>query len=239
MKSNNLSDIVSAELEKTILKKLKPGDKLPTEMELAKKFSVGRSTIRESLRVLSSKGLLTRRNKGTFVSASVNKGLADHLNLLINMEIGNVDDLIELREMLELNIITIAAKKATGDTILELERINWQMQEPGVSPETRQQCDIQFHNTIAKATKNTVLMELLNAIRLVIVKNLEDINIAITGSGDSYTIHQKLIKAITEHNPQKAYEVMQQYFKFIKENKFLKKTKADRREKRCGKQPGA
>jgi GntR family transcriptional repressor for pyruvate dehydrogenase complex len=140
------------------------------------------------------------------------------------MEIGNVNDLIELREILELNIISIAAKKATPDIIAELERINWQMQEPGVSPETRQQHDIHFHNTIAKATGNKVLMELLDAIRLVIVKNLENVNSATTSSGDSYNIHQKLIKAITDHNPQEAYKVMEHYFKFIKEHKFLKET---------------
>ncbi|MDR2133691.1 MAG: hypothetical protein LBP27_01190, partial [Treponema sp.] len=65
--------------------------------------------------------------------------------------------------------------------------------------------------------------------------NLEDVNIAITSSGDSYNINQRLIKAITEHDPQKAYYVMQQYFKFVKENKFLKKPKIGRGEKHRGK----
>ena len=208
----NLSDDIFMKLEKMIIDQLKPGDKIPTEMELAEYFGVGRSTIRESMKLLSARGLIVRRNEGTFVSESVNECLIGPLNLLINMEIGNVQNLIELRELLELGTIRIAARRATDTILEEMERLNWQMQEPGASALALQERDIEFHNTIAKATGNVVLMELLNAMRQVIVKNLENPEAALPFVKDSFAFHQQLIDAMRDHDEEKAYHTMEQYF---------------------------
>ena len=113
-----LSDNVLKQLENLIVKELKPGEKLPTEAQLSETFSVSRSTIRESMKVLSAKGLVVRKNQGTFVSEKVNKCLIDPLDLLINMKIGNVRDLLELREMLELQTIRVAAERISEDLLL-------------------------------------------------------------------------------------------------------------------------
>ena len=77
-----LSDTVMKELEAIILN-MKPGDKLPTEMELAERFSVGRSTIRECMKVFSARKMIVRRNEGTFVSSQVKECLVDPLNILV------------------------------------------------------------------------------------------------------------------------------------------------------------
>ena len=92
-----LSDTVMKELEAIILN-MKPGDKLPTEMELAERFSVGRSTIRECMKVFSARKMIVRRNEGTFVSSQVKECLVDPLNILVSMDIGNLTELIELAE---------------------------------------------------------------------------------------------------------------------------------------------
>lgn len=211
-----LSDNVLEQLETMIVRNMEPGEKLPTEMELAESFSVGRSTIRESMKVLSAKGLITRRNEGTFVSERVNKCLIDPLNLLVNMKIGNVEDLLELRQLLELGTIRIAAERATPEVLSELERINWQMSEPGLSAPALQSLDISFHNAISGATGNTVLMELLNAIRQVIAKNLEDCEAVVPVLDESMDIHQQLVEAMRAHNGTLAYEIMERYFKMTR-----------------------
>ena len=66
-KKETLSDTVSRKLEDMITTQMKAGNRLPTEMVLAEMYSVGRSTIRESLKALSSKGLIVRKKDGTFV----------------------------------------------------------------------------------------------------------------------------------------------------------------------------
>lgn len=220
-----LSDNIVEELENIIVQSMKPGEKLPSEMELAEKFSVGRSTIRESLKVLSSKGLIKRGNEGTFVSEKVNKCLIDPLNLLIHMNIGDVEDLLELRQMLEVEAIIKAAQKATPEIINELNHINWQMKEPGLDPESLQNLDIKFHNTIAKATGNTVLMELLNAIRQVIAKNVEDSQMVVGIMEESMGFHQQLVEAMQTKDSEEAHKVMEKYFTLTRQKDVFHKNR--------------
>lgn len=213
-KKQRLSDSVTEELEKMIIENFRPGDKIPPELELAERFRVGRSTIRESMKAITAKGIIIRRNEGTFVSTEVNRCLIEPLSLLVNMEIGNIENLIELRKILELGTIRIAAERITDEELNELERLNWQMHEPGAEPTKLQNIDIQFHNKIVEATGNQLLVELLNAARNVMVQNSEDPY----GIQEVYPavldFHRDLIKALKEHEPDTAYQVMSAYFDF-------------------------
>lgn len=209
-----LSDNVLIELENMIISGLRPGDKVPTEKELSELFGVGRSTIRESMKALVAKGLIVRTTEGTFVSDHVEKCLVDPLNLMVSMEIGKVRDLLELREIVELGAIRIAAEKIDDSAIAELKRLNWQLQEPGAGPEDLQDRDIQFHNVIAGATGNKVLVEFLNAIRRVIADHVEDIQVPLQNIQGACGKHQNIISALEEHDPQRAHAAMKEYFRF-------------------------
>ncbi len=215
-KKTNLSDAISQKLEDMIMQQLKPGDRVPPEMELAKSFGVGRSTIRESLKALTSKGLIVRGKDGTFVSDHVGDCLITPLNLLVNMEIGNVADLLELREVLELGAIRIAAQRSDEESLRELELLNWKMTEPGLKADQIQQLDIQFHNQLAKAGGNPVLTELLNALRQVMMKNLETPEDVMPVLQDSIAMHQNLIECMRSHDEEKAYQMMKTYFSMTK-----------------------
>lgn len=210
----NLSDSIQKELEELITSGFKPGDRIPTEMELAERFSVGRSTIRESMKALVAKGLVARTTEGTFVSDKVNQCLIDPLSLMVNMEIGDIYDLLELREIIELGMIRIAAQKIDDSSLSMLKRINWQIQEPDADPAVLQERDIAFHSKIAESTGNQVLTEFLNAIRRVIVRNIENEETTSGFIQEAYMQHQGLIEALEEHNPDKAYDVLKKYFMF-------------------------
>ena len=210
----NLSDSIQKELEELITSGFKPGDRIPTEMELAERFSVGKSTIRESMKALVAKGLVARTTEGTFVSDKVNQCLIDPLSLMVNMEIGDIYDLLELREIIELGMIRIAAQKIDDSSLSMLKRINWQIQEPDADPAVLQERDIAFHSKIAESTGNQVLTEFLNAIRRVIVRNIENEETTSGFIQEAYMQHQGLIEALEEHNPDKAYDVLKKYFMF-------------------------
>ena len=210
----NLSDSIQKELEELITSGFKPGDRIPTEMELAERFSVGRSTIRESMKAPVAKGLVARTTEGTFVSDKVNQCLIDPLSLMVNMEIGDIYDLLELREIIELGMIRIAAQKIDDSSLSMLKRINWQIQEPDADPAVLQERDIAFHSKIAESTGNQVLTEFLNAIRRVIVRNIENEETTSGFIQEAYMQHQGLIEALEEHNPDKAYDVLKKYFMF-------------------------
>lgn len=208
----NLSDSVLSKIESMITGKLNPGDRIPTEKELSEQFLVGRSTIRESMKALVAKGLVERTTEGTFVSESVNKCLVQPLSLLVNMEIGNVADLLELRRIFELGTIRIAAERITKPALDELRRLNWQLQEPGAQPATMQERDIEFHSVIARATGNKLLEEMLYAIRKVISKNVENLEVPAANIDDMCRRHQDLIEALEERDAEAAHAVLVDYF---------------------------
>ena len=190
-----LSDTVMKELEAIILN-MKPGDKLPTEMELAERFSVGRSTIRECMKVFSARKMIVRRNEGTFVSSQVKECLVDPLNILVSMDIGNLTELIELREILETEAVKLAVQRATDE---------------GISPDEMQSRDFEFHNALAMASGNSILTELIKAIRKVIAGKLEDSTEALPISGEGSLLHKKIIRAVKERNLEEALEAMEEY----------------------------
>lgn len=212
-----LSDTVVEKLE-AMISAMKPGERLPTEKELSERFSVGRSTLREAMKVLSARKMVVRRNEGTFVGDSIKGCLVDPLNLIINMQAGNdMNALIELREILELNTIRMAAERAVPDDIVELQRAHWLFKEPGISKEEIQQRDINFHNAIAKIAGNPVIEELLNSLRTVIAKNIEQEKQGHIGLEWTRDFHQEMVDAIARQDSQKAYQVMKDYLNAVYE----------------------
>lgn len=208
----SLTDTIIEKLEEMITS-MKPGERLPTENELAEQFSVGRSTIRESMKVLAARRMVVRRNEGTFVGDAVKGCLIAPLNLMIKMQQGNdINCLIELREILEINAVRNAAQRATSEDVAELKRVQWLMEEPGITKTEAQTRDINFHNEIAKIAGNPVIVELLGALRAVIAQNLERPETMEYAFGRERSFHQEIIDAIAEQDSDKAVGVMREYF---------------------------
>ena len=210
----NLSDTVGEELGGKV-STMKPGERLPTEKELSERISVCRSTIRESMKVLSARRMVVRRNEGTFVGDAVKGCLVDPLKLIINMQPdSDINALIELREILELSTIRMACQRATPDDIVALERACWLMKEPGLTKMESQKRDIAFHNTIAKVAGNPVIEELLGSLRTVIAQKLET-QTEIIDFKDGPDLHEEMVDAIKDQDPDRAYEIMVHYFEKV------------------------
>ena len=208
----SLTDTVIEKLEEMITS-MKPGERLPTENELAEKFSVGRSTIRESMKVLAARRMVVRRNEGTFVGDAVKGCLIEPLNLMIKMQQeSDINCLIELREILEINAVRNAAQRATSEDVAELKRAQWLMEEPGITKTEAQSRDINFHNQIAKIAGNPVIVELLGSLRAVIAQNLERPETMEYVFNRERNFHQEIIDAIEEQDPDRGVQAMQGYF---------------------------
>lgn len=212
VKRTNLCDTIVKELESAIAS-MEPGDRLPSEKELSEQYEVGRSTIRESLKVLTARKIIVRRNEGTFVADKITDCLTDPLDVFINMEVGSIDSLLELREILEISIIRIAAQRATEEDLQKIYHAQWLLNEPNLSDEEGQNRDIQFHNAIAATLKNPVIVELLGAIRTVIARNVED-----CGPRPSLdrAYHEEMVDSIATHDPDRAGTCMSEYFLAIR-----------------------
>ena len=121
---------VATQLRRSIMAgALLPGDRLPTEPEIGTLFGVSRSTVREALRMLSSQDLVeTTRgvNGGTFVVAADPRKLSEYLTASLGLLSGaaaiSVDELLEVREWIEVPAVRQAARKRTAEDLAELDR---------------------------------------------------------------------------------------------------------------------
>jgi GntR family transcriptional repressor for pyruvate dehydrogenase complex len=193
---------------------LKPGDRLPAERELCKRFGVGRTSLREALRSLSVMGLLEGRvGEGTFVSGN-DKYLEKALNLGLLLDGVKVQDLIETRLMLESQTAYLAAQRATGEDIDEIGGHLLGMESAVGELETYLISDVKFHLAVARATQNSILSSLLGMTRTSLQ---EWIKRSLTDTGPtggelraqlSLTEHRSILEAIRDGDADGAREAM-------------------------------
>ena len=157
-----LAEQVAERLKEYILKrKLKSGDKLPTEAKLSVEMNVARSTVREAIKRLESQNILTvRHGAGSFVAD--NTGLTeDPLGLAFFEDKWKLtEDLLEIRTIIEPAIAELAARNATAEDIAELDRLYPLMEKHILNGEDYLKEDIQFHKAISKASGNLVVPNL-------------------------------------------------------------------------------
>jgi len=144
---------------------LAPGDRLPPERELCKRFGVGRSSLREALRSLSAMGILDGRvGEGTFVNDN-NQFLQKALQWGMLLDRKKVQDLLETRLMLESENAFWAAERAGEEDLRAIEEALVDMKQALNDRAQFLAADLRFHLQIAEATQNTILASLLEATR--------------------------------------------------------------------------
>lgn len=166
-----LGDRIEEELMRYILEEpLEVGQKLPNEFDLAKQFGVGRSTIREAVRGLVSKGILeVRRGSGTYVSSNCPPDndplglskLQDKYKLAL--------ELFDVRLMLEPEIAAQAAEYATQEEMEQLQKLREEVEQLYQSGEDHIPKDIEFHTCIARCSKNRVVEMLVPIINTAVM----------------------------------------------------------------------
>jgi GntR family transcriptional repressor for pyruvate dehydrogenase complex len=166
----SMAEAVAEQLMEMIAKgQIKPGERLPTEPELMRLFSVGRSTLREGIKSLVVAGLLeTRRSAGTFVSESYTDFLSKHLNWGMVFNKQEVRHSIVVRCALEEQAAALAAKFATEAQKAHLAQLVDAISQKGIAPEQAVENDTSFHIAIAEASNNPILLNLILSLRQVL-----------------------------------------------------------------------
>lgn len=164
---------VADDLARLILGELAPGSSLPSEAELAARYDVSRLTIREAVKLLEGRGLLTiARGRKAVVREPDGAAFADFLTSIIRYDPKGLFDLIEVRLSLEVQSATLAAKRATRAGIAaiesELQGMRDTVGKPGDAMSHEQEMefhthDVGFHEAVALASGNRVLGYLFEA----------------------------------------------------------------------------
>ena len=145
--------------------KLKAGDQLPSERELAETFKVSRTSVREALRALESKDLIvTRTGMGTFIADQPAESLVTSLASLMTEAKDGLADIFEMRKLIEPQIAGLAAERANEEDIRGLGRILERQREQIARGATGVEADTEFHFSIGKATQNQALQRLISGL---------------------------------------------------------------------------
>ena len=188
---------------------LRTGDRLPSERELAKRFGVSRVTVRQALSVLQAMGLIESRiGNGTFARAGHKALSVTDLASALRMAQGNLTEQLELRRLIEPQVACLAAERATDADLDELLRYI-SLQEARLAegvPFVEE--DSAFHRAIARATKNTLLVKMVEGIQELLRESHEHSMRAPGGMQLSLEGHTRVYQAIRGHEAQAAYEAM-------------------------------
>lgn len=197
----------------------KPGEKLPSENELAERFGVSRITIRQALQKLNVLGLLeTRLGEGSFVR-EIEPG--DSMNALLPAVLFNRDMLMqveEFREIVEVESVKLAAERGSGEDIAALRRILKKMERCQGNPKKFGAADLEFHMKLGEMTKNDLVVKTERILQSTLQEAIEDI---VRGIGYELGLHYhgKLIEAMEKHDSQWAADLMKEHLS--KNKKFI------------------
>lgn len=218
VRKTSLADYVVAQLKEMIVKReIKVGDKLPNERELSQLFDVSRASIREALTILELQGLLSRGNSGTFVQADFSKIIEESLTLQILLSDASYQDIQQTRIMLERELISLAIVKCTDENLQNL-KYSIEKMEKAIEEKDKNlfiEADIYFHNEIAVAANNTVLLLLYNSISDLIFKVQKRVAYDNEVLNISLHFHQSIYQALIEKDIQKAEKLLVDHLKDV------------------------
>lgn len=213
-KGVSLAENLSQNIIKYIISNnMKEGEKLPNEHQLGEIFQTGRGTVREAIKILTSKNIVEiKRGNGTYVSASI--GIPDDpLGLEFLKDKTNIEsNLMNIRFMLEPKIAALAAKNATKEDVLKIEKLCIEIEQYIESEFNYIKKDIEFHACIAEASKNTVMPNLISVINKSLIKYAD--------RADSLTLkqiilsHREITQAIKNNDSKTAEKYMKLHLKF-------------------------
>jgi DNA-binding FadR family transcriptional regulator len=189
--------------------KLKSGDRLPPERELAERFKVSRPSVREALRTLESMGLIEiRLGEGTFVREISVDSLIEPLALVILTQREAVGELFEARRLLEPPIAGLAARRSTKDEIQEMERILEEQARDVAAGRTGLAQDAAFHAAIASSAHNRAITRIVHALIDLLTQSREE-SLQIPGRPRrSHQDHRRILKAIQRRDAASAERTM-------------------------------
>jgi GntR family transcriptional regulator, transcriptional repressor for pyruvate dehydrogenase complex len=197
--------------------RLEPGDPLPSERELTQQYGVGRSSIREALRMLESKGVIHAAGNSSFAVAEYGNALSHSLDFLISVDQADFTELFEVRHMLEAEAAALAAErhvKADAETMADAIAA---MEAALGSEEDFIAADLGFHMAVTQASRNRLLVHLMQAIRTQLHRSLTA-SFHVPGNPElAVEWHRLILEAVTARDPDEARRRMDEHVTRVQE----------------------
>jgi GntR family transcriptional repressor for pyruvate dehydrogenase complex len=203
-------------LEELIFESFDPGDTLPAEGKLAEALGVSRLTVREATRSLEARGLLEiAKGRRPRVAAPNGALVGDFFRSAVRRDPRALLDLLEVRRALEVHIAVLAAKRATKGDLADMEMSIAAMRTGGDRPDAFHAADLRFHENLAAASGNRLLVFLIEALGEPLRESrLRSFAGHLARGGEVEDViqqHQAILDAVMARNPKAAAQAMRDH----------------------------
>jgi GntR family transcriptional repressor for pyruvate dehydrogenase complex len=195
---------------------LKPGDMLPPERELAERFRVGRSSVRDAIRKLEFIGLVVPlQGEGTVVANVSPEALVAPIASILLRKRELIAELLDVRKMIEPALAGRAALHASAEEIARLAAILDRQREKMLRGEPTVEEDTEFHYTIALAARNSVVLKVLDVL-MDLLRETRARSLQVEGRLQrSYAGHRRVFDAIRRRDPEAAERAVRRHLQEI------------------------
>lgn len=207
-----LSTRVAGLVERHLIEsRLQPGDRLPTERNLACKFGVSRTVVREAVRALVAKGMLeVRHGSGMTIRSPTVELLSTPLAMILKSAHPGVnhEKIMEVRRLLEVEIAGLAAQRRTARDVADLTAIVENTAGIRTNRERFVQWDVSFHAGLASATQNQLFVLLLESV-VSIMRQVRELGFEVSGTQSrAIRHHTAILNAVAAGDPAQARKAM-------------------------------
>jgi GntR family transcriptional repressor for pyruvate dehydrogenase complex len=221
VKTSRLYEQIVDQVEESILKgQLKPGDQLPAERDLAQRFGVSRTAVREAVKALREKGLVEAyTGRGTFVTNGKSQAMRQSLDLIIKIsrQEGSLH-LAELRRILEPEIAALAAPLIEEQFLTTMREAVAAMDRSVHDREAYIEADLDFHLALAEAADNPLILALIDSIVGLLREQRSRIFEVDGGPRRGQFHHKRILRAIETRDADGAREAMRAHLEQVRED---------------------
>lgn len=187
---------------------LQPGARLPAERELAESFKVSRSSLRQALKVLEIMGVISQRvGDGTYLNSGARSILGEPMEFLILLDGISFHELMEARLIVEPELASRAATRASEEDLIEIRRELSAMEEAVEEPERFIQHDLMFHQAIFAAAGNRVCGQMFAVVHKSLEK-LITLTSQVVNAEHTLVLHRRIYDAVRKRDPDEAKQRM-------------------------------
>jgi GntR family transcriptional repressor for pyruvate dehydrogenase complex len=221
VQQSRLYELIVGQIEASILNgALKPGDQLPPERELAQRFGVSRTAVREAVRALHQKGLVEAYSgRGTFITNGNSRAIRNSLDLMMKIsQPGGSAQLVEVREILEPEIAALAAIRGEEQHLAMMREAIATMDRERSDGTVFIEADLDFHLALAEAAANPLILSLIDSIGGLLREQRMGIFYVDGGPERGQFHHKRILEAVEQRDPRKAREAMCAHLRQVRED---------------------
>ena len=207
--------------KKIIAGDLKPGEKLPPEREIAEELGVSRNSVREAIRFMDMTGVISsQQGSGNYITCDFQSSLEETMGMMFAMDQINYIQISQIRYSLERLAFTLALDHASEEEISLMEDCVNKL-DKSTDANVNNELDKKIHYTLARASGNILILDILEACSSVIDSFVKDLRREIIQNEPRKELlndcHHRIVKALRKHNREAGIQAVKEHFALIDE----------------------